>query len=113
LDTDLRGWELGRLERRAARRTLRASCTACLLAVGAGCATLRTLDEPEPNFFSGTRDDWDTVSHPMRMCNGPLGALFGLVDLPLSLVCDILVLPVHAVRSSQEDQKKNQNSAHG
>jgi uncharacterized protein YceK len=84
---------------------------ACLLAAIAGCATVRTMSDPEPNFFSGVAEDWDTISHPMRMCSGPLGALIALVDLPFSLVCDILVLPVHAVRWSREE-KPDQNHAH-
>ena len=60
--------------------------------VGSGCGTVRGLDEswPEPEFYLGVRTDCADI------VTGGVGAL-SLVDLPLSLVADTILVPVHGV----------------
>ena len=67
-------------------------CLFLFAATASGCGTVRGLDAswPEPEFFPGVRTDFADIS------NGGVGML-STIDVPLSLVADVVLVPVHAI----------------
>lgn len=60
-----------------------------------GCASVvNTVDEFPPKYFGGTRFDWTTLTTPEETGELPI---FALIDLPMSLVLDTALLPVHGL----------------
>ncbi len=96
-------------ERTALRGRWLAPLIVFALAAAAGCGTVVTFTDPEPNFYGGIKWDWNNIAAiggPMGPCSGgPLGVLIGIIDLPLSFVFDTLMIPVHAVRCSRENER--------
>ena len=73
-----------------------------------GCATSANLEDifygPDPRLydsdtptgiFGGVRRDWQLITWHTAMHGpgGELGRIFALIDLPLSLVADVITLP--------------------
>jgi uncharacterized protein YceK len=54
----------------------------------------RISPPPVPFYFGGVRGDYDCIFHPAENAGmGWPGPIYGAVDMPFSLVADILALP--------------------
>lgn len=94
-----------------------------ILAESSGCATILTLSsERRPCksnlIYSGTAFDYDLVTRWWAGDGGSIIALmallaipFGLIDLPLSLTADTMVLPATAPKQIREDRRCKSEAA--
>jgi len=68
----------------------------------------RTTSPPMPLYFGGVRGDYDFVFHPGRNAGmGWPGPIYGAVDMPFSLVADVVALPYDAYTSYEWSRATN------
>lgn len=52
------------------------------------CGTIRHhTDNPEPELYGGTKEDFKTLGH----VNGPISGVLVIIDIPLSIIADTLM----------------------
>ena len=84
------------------RRMLLGVLLCCSLAL-VGCTALavrssaRITSPPAPVYFGGVQGDYGCIFHPVSEGQGWFGPIYGTVDMPFSLVVDILALPVRRI----------------
>jgi uncharacterized protein YceK len=67
----------------------------------------RISSPPVPCYFGGVRGDYDFIVHPGSNGEGWFGPIYGAVDMPFSLVADIVALPYDAYTSYEWCQHTN------
>lgn len=82
------------------RNSILGCALASLLCAGAGCSTFQAGFQggSEPLVFGGTRLNVEIVGGGAPGPNVENQMIYGLIDLPLSLVADSVVLPVQLLR---------------
>src|SRR6185369_1172259 len=68
----------------------------------------RMSSPPVPFYFGGVRGDYDFIFHPARNAGmGWPGPIYGAVDMPFSLVGDVVALPYDAYTSYEWSHHTN------